>query len=89
MKTNKLVVSLVSATMLAGVAVSATACKSSWRNKVAYDIDFNADVHGTEIEFWTGFGGSINDVLEPLIGEFEKMTGVNVEYETKNSYKIP
>ena len=49
MKTNKLVVSLVSTTMLAGIAISATACKSSWRNKFAYDIDFNADVTGTEI----------------------------------------
>ena len=67
MKTNKLIVSLVSTTMLAGVALSATACKKSWRNKYAYDIDFNADVKGTEIEFWTGFGSAINDVVEPLL----------------------
>ena len=86
MKTNKLVVSLVSTTMLAGIAISATACKSSWRNKFAYDIDFNADVTGTEIEFWTGFGSNINDVMEPLLEEFTKLSGVKVRYESKGSY---
>ena len=78
MKTNKLVVSLVSTTMLAGVALGATACKKSWRNKYAYDIDFTADVNGAEVEFWTGFGSNINDVMEPLLDEFTKLTGVKV-----------
>lgn len=86
MKTNKLVVSLVSCAMLAGVAISTAACKPSWRNKYAYDIDFNADVKGAEIEFWTGFGSNINDVLEPLLDEFTKITGVKVRYESKGSY---
>ncbi len=86
MKTNKIVVSLVSTTMLAGIALSASACKSSWRNKFAYDIDFNADVTGTEIEFWTGFGSNINDVMEPLLEEFTKLSGVKVRYESKGSY---
>ena len=86
MKTNKLVVSLVSTTMLAGVALGATACKKSWRNKYAYDIDFTADVSGAEVEFWTGFGSNINDVMEPLLDEFTKITGVKVRYESKGSY---
>ncbi len=86
MKSSKIITSLVSASMLAGIALSATACKSSWRNKFAYDIDFNADVNGTEIEFWTGFGSNINDVVEPLLEEFTKMTGVKVRYESKGSY---
>ena len=86
MKKTKSITSIVTVLMLGGIAASVTSCRPAWRNNFAYDIDFNADVRGTTIEFWTGFGGSINDVLEPLIGEFEKMTGVNVEYETKNSY---
>ena len=85
MKNNKIIVSLVSAAMLGGLALSSTAC-SSWSNNFAYDIDFNADVHGTEIEFWTGFGSNINDVLEPLLEDFTKLTGVKVRYESKGSY---
>ena len=81
-----IVTTLLSVAMLGGIAVSSTACKPSWRNKYAYDIDFNADVKGTEIEFWTGFGSAINDVLEPVIAEFEHMTGVKVKYESKGGY---
>ena len=86
MKKTKVITSLVTVLMLGGMASSVMACQPSWRNKYAYDIDFNASVEGTSIEFWTGFGSSINDVLEPLIGEFEKMTGVTVKYESKGSY---
>ena len=85
MKYNKLVTSLLATAMLGGIAVTSTAC-NSWRNNYAYDIDFNADVHGTQIEFWTGFGSDINDVLEDLIAQFTKMTGVKVKYESKGSY---
>ena len=86
MKKTKAITSIVTVLMLGGIAASVTSCGPSWRNKFAYDIDFNADVRGTTIEFWTGFGSSINDVLEPLLGEFEKMTGVKVEYESKGGY---
>ena len=86
MKKTKTITSIVTVLMLGGIAASVTSCRPAWRNNFAYDIDFNADVRGTSIEFWTGFGGSINDVLEPLIGEFEKMTGVQVAYESKGSY---
>ena len=86
MKYNKIITSVLAASMLSGALLSTTACKSSWRNKYAYDIDFSADVRGTSIEFWTGFGSDINDVLEGVIAEFTKMTGVNVKYESKGSY---
>ncbi len=71
--------------MLAGIAASTTACKG-WRNNFAYDIDFTADVNGTEIEFWTGFGTDINDVMADILETFTKLTGVKVKYETKSSY---
>ena len=86
MKVNKILTSLMTTAMLGGVAVSATACGPSWRNRYAYDIDFNADVRGTTIEFWTGFGSNINDIVEPLLDEFKAMTGVTVLYESKGSY---
>ena len=81
-----IITSVLSVAMLSGIAFSAIGCKAGWRNKYAYDIDFNADVKGTEIEFWTGFGSAINDVLEPVIAEFEHMTGVKVKYESKGGY---
>lgn len=86
MKKTKVITSIVSVLMLGGIAASATSCRPAWRNNFAYDIDFTADVRGTSIDFWTGFGSNINDVLQPLIGEFEKMTGVKVNYESKGSY---
>ena len=86
MKKTRIVTSLLSVAMLGTVVSLTAACKGGWRNKYAYDIDFNADVKGTKIEFWTGFGSAINDVLEPVIGEFEKQTGVKVAYESKGSY---
>lgn len=70
---------------LTTVLGSLSAC-GGFRNSYAYDIDFNADVRGTTIQFWTGFGSDLNDTLEEIIDEFEKITGVNVKYESKGSY---
>ncbi len=86
MKKIKIVTPVLATAMLAAVAASTTACKPAWRNNFAYDLDWTADVRGTEIEFWTGFGSNINDVIEPLLSEFTRMTGVSVKYESKGSY---
>lgn len=41
----------------------------------------------TVIEFWTGFGGAVNGVLQPLIAEFERLNDdIKVVYETKGGY---
>lgn len=84
MKKNILKTALVSV-ILSGIAFSTTSC-NNWRNNYAYDLDFNVDVSGTSIEFWTGFGTDINTALEQLIDEFEVLTGVNVSYESKGGY---
>lgn len=86
MKTSKIITSILATAMLSAVAATATACGPSWRNKFAYDLDWSADVRGTTIEFWTGFGSDNNDIMLEAIGEFEKMTGVRVMYESKGSY---
>lgn len=82
---KKIFTSVLSAAMLTGIAASTTACKG-WRNNFAYDIDFTADVNGTEIEFWTGFGTDINNVMGDILETFTKLTGVKVKYESKGSY---
>lgn len=41
----------------------------------------------TRIYFWTGFGGAVNAVLEPLIAEYEAANpGVDIFYEAKGGY---
>ncbi|MCR5505710.1 MAG: hypothetical protein K6F07_01790 [Bacilli bacterium] len=85
MKT-KILPSFLSLGLLAGMAASVTGCSPSWRNQYAYDLDFNVDVNGTTIQMWTGFGTNINDEMAVILDEFQKLTGVKVEYESKGSY---
>ena len=68
------------------VAISSLAACGSTKNNYAYDLDFNVDVKGQTISMWAGFGSAINDVLGDLLAEFERLTGVKVEYESKSSY---
>jgi len=68
------------------IAASLLAGCGSQRNNYAYDLDFNVDVKGQTIQMWAGFGSAINDVLGDVLTEFERLTGVKVEYESKSSY---
>ena len=61
-------------------------CGGVARNNFAYDLDFNVDVSGQTIQMWTGFGSDITDVLEDLLKEFKRLTGVTVKHESKSSY---
>ena len=67
-----LMLSLVPTLLLSG-ALSLTSCGGK-RNNYAYDIDFSADIRGTTIEFWAGFGHDINVVIEDLLDNYEKYT---------------
>lgn len=41
----------------------------------------------TTVQFWTGFGSNVSEVLENLIGEFEKANpGIKVAHEGKGGY---
>lgn len=82
----KVLPSFLAVGLLAGMAASVTGCAKSWRNKYAYDLDFNVDVKGQTIEMWTGFGSAINDEMAVILDEFTKKTGVKVAYESKGSY---
>ena len=68
------------------IAVSSLAACGAKKNNYAYDLDFNVDVKGQTITMWAGFGSAIQDVLGDLLTEFERLTGVKVEYENKSSY---
>ena len=50
------------------------------------NLDVTMDTRGATISFWTGFGSSVNGVLEPLLERFTEKTGINVQYETKGGY---
>ena len=50
------------------------------------NVDVTVDTKGTTISFWTGFGSAVNGKLEPILEEFKKKTGINIEYETKGGY---
>ena len=66
----KVLPSFLAVGLLAGMAASVTGCAKSWRNKYAYDLDFNVDVKGQTIEMWTGFGSAINDEMDVILKEF-------------------
>jgi ABC-type glycerol-3-phosphate transport system substrate-binding protein len=38
------------------------------------------------IEFWTGFGAAVNEVLNPLLEQFTKDTGIKVNYTAQGGY---
>ena len=85
MKMKKVFPAFAVVALVGGSTAALTGC-SSWRNNFAYDIDFTADVKGTKIEFWTGFGSDINDEMGEILAEFTRLTGIKVKYESKGSY---
>ena len=78
--------SILALPLLAMIIPSLSGCGGNQRNNYAYDLDFNVDVRGTKIQFWAGFGSNINGVVDTLIDEFKRLTGVTVEYESKSNY---
>lgn len=56
-------------------------------NSPAYKVDWNVDVKGTSINFWTPFGSTLEDTLEKeLIAPFEEKYGVTVTCESQGGY---
>lgn len=67
-------------------ATSLVGCHGSMGPAGTDDLDVNIDTRGATISFWTGFGTAVNDVLTPIIEDFEQLTGITVEYESKGGY---
>ena len=50
-------------------------------------VDMTLDTKGAQIDWWTGFGSDITDVLESqLIPDFEAETGIKIVHTTKGGY---
>ena len=80
----------LAALILGTTALTATACTKPSTMKdadyvpsMAFTLD---DLKGTTIEFWTGFGQTIDKTLVPMLEDFQEMTGINVTYESKGGY---
>lgn len=56
------------------------------KDDIKYKVNFDVDINGVSIDFWTGFGAKIVDSLVELIGQFEEETGVTVKHESKGGY---
>ena len=82
MKKNLLLVS----TILALGATSLTACGGGAESDPYKDLDFGVDISGTTISMLTPFGSEMQNQLEALVERWERITGVNVEIESKGSY---
>ena len=49
-------------------------------------IDVTMDTRGVTIQMWTGFGSKISESLADILEEFEAITGIHVEHESKGGY---
>ena len=75
--------------VLAPLCLSVTAltgCGSKMGPAGTDNLDVTIDTRGATISFWTGFGSKVNEVLEPLLEQFQQKTGITVEYESKGGY---
>ena len=70
---------------LAGAVASLAGCGNK-KEVTLTAADFEADLTGTTIHFWTPFGSDKQDLIDEMIPEFEKATGINVEVEAKQGY---
>jgi multiple sugar transport system substrate-binding protein len=88
MKKGKLFLPMFSALAITLGALSS--CGTTYGSADTYDIDVTLDTAGVTINMWTGFGSAVNSVLSEgdtsLIAQFEALTQINVEYETKGGY---
>ena len=83
-RSNKLAV-LLGATAMSLGALALTGC-SVKAVDYGYSLDMTADTRGASIDFWAGFGTNINSVIETMITDFTKLTGITVNYQSQGSY---
>lgn len=88
MKNKKILFTLIPTLAIAIGTLSS--CGATYGSADTYDLDVNVDTAGVTIKMWTGFGSTINKFLheneDSLISQFEALTQINVEYETKGGY---
>lgn len=77
---------LMAVPLLSLAVGSLSSCGVSGGPIDTYDLNVNVNTEGVQINMWTGFGTNVNSALTPLIEDFEALTHINVEYETKGGY---
>jgi len=88
MKKIKALSTLLMIPLVVGVASSLSSCVGTFvlGETGTENIDVNIDTRGTRIVMWTGFGSKINTIMEELLEDFTKKTGIIVDYEAKGGY---
>ena len=88
MKKIKALSTLLMIPLVVGVASSLSSCGGVFiPGEIGTEnIDVNEDTRGTRIVMWTGFGSKINTIMEELLEDFTKKTGIIVDYEAKGGY---
>ena len=88
MKAIKKLSSLLLLPLAFGALTTLVACEQAFVPGEANtdDLDVNIDTRGVHITMWTGFGAKINTTMDELLEEFQKKTGIVVEYEAKGGY---
>ena len=88
MKKIKRLSSLLLLPLAFGALTSLVACQQAFIPGDANtdDLDVNIDTRGVHITMWTGFGAKVNTTMDELLEDFQKKTGIVVEYEAKGGY---
>ncbi|MCQ2743008.1 MAG: extracellular solute-binding protein, partial [Bacilli bacterium] len=84
---KKTLLVLASSLMAGGMVAGLTSCGGE--KSIAYDLDWSVtdeQLRGTTIDFWTGFGSDMQDIVSGLVEEFTAKTGINVNLESKGGY---
>jgi multiple sugar transport system substrate-binding protein len=70
------------------IALSLAGALGSCSSGVTYfDGDITEDTRGVSIDFWTGFGSSVQTALTEVLEDFTKATGINVTHTSKGGYE--
>ena len=88
MKNTKKISALLLLPLTCGLLGALTGCAGTFVPGEADtdSIDVTLDTKGVHITMWTGFGAKINETMEELLDEFQKKTGIVVDYEAKGGY---
>ena len=88
MKKSKVLSTLLLVPLACGLASSLSSCGFTFvpGEIGTEELDVNIDTRGTRIVMWTGFGSKINTIMDELLEDFTKKTGIIVDYEAKGGY---
>ena len=81
-KTKFIRILSASAALVSLLAVSGCQASKGFQG----DVDPTTDTRGASIDFWTGFGADIQAYLEPILTDFQNLSGIKVTHTSKGGY---